>query len=975
MPPKRRRRFQGLYYHSSPPKVMPMNGQAGGQNGRKRRDNEDFSVKLSTIRIWIHEKDIGKLTRILWAGQGNRLSQQASNNGRVKRFLAAVPHVMNAIKDLHQAVIDNSLETVQAQLEPPVPSALVTCKDGNGLNIIHKAAGLGHTKILEYLVGIWPEGAHEVDITGKTPLHWAASAKNNMRCYTLLTQAGCDEEAVDYKMKTPSYYRHKPHEIERAFLVYVPEAPRVSPDSATDWEALSDDSGVVDTGAAGDAGSKKLDIKVPPSVNGRKSLDDSLENTSELDTNDGTSANEDDDLSKADVEPEAEVVSPLQRRPETPATFNTINGDGDGEDSEAEDVIASGSNGGDPQEDQPPGGGGSEPQEDDGNESLTSAMAIEGFVQGAPEDYTVQSQTAVDEGERIKRIVDAGDLEQLAEIVLNGEGGSLVGLKSQEPEIQAFLNNVPSYMEKIHRVHDAARDGGLLALQQALDRRKFAIAKNDISPNGSTPLHVAVLFGHTDIVRYLASRFPETMTITDNDGRTALHYAATIKDNGHFYNMLLQLGANPKVLDKLGHSAEFYLDKDKAKNILNYTELLNIFGAEELENQLLNDQGQAQPVSFQANPIFKTEQGKYLANSLADPLIKALTEIANKRPKDPVAYLTNYLQHFMGDRKPMTEVQVHSGSSKASTSSTSTLALAKSNASSNPRLASTRNGPGPTNADLIELDSRSLAEEEDAEGALAVQHMEERDEHGQSMLHFACARSHRRGALYTLIEESGIDITYRDELYRTARDVSLQANQPNNAAEIDRYVLAQAVIGNVEPFEQLALQGYDHILDIEDENGQSIIDVVQSRQHEALGEFLTNLRALEETREELHQMIRENNMERVMELTDVANAKWLVKTKNYYGRTALHIAVLKESEEVVQRLVKICPEALKIPDNLDRTVLHYAMGTNALETVSRILIQNGAKRTAKDLKGRQPSYYFINKADILRLQEEEEESR
>lgn len=46
-------------------------------------------------------------------------------------------------------------------------------------------------------------------------------------------------------------------------------------------------------------------------------------------------------------------------------------------------------------------------------------------------------------------------------------------------------------------MHDAARDGGLLALQQALDRRKFAIAKNDISPNGSTPLHVAVLFGHT----------------------------------------------------------------------------------------------------------------------------------------------------------------------------------------------------------------------------------------------------------------------------------------------------------------------------------------------------------------------------------------------------------------------------------------------------------------------------------------------
>lgn len=140
------------------------------------------------------------------------------------------------------------------------------------------------------------------------------------------------------------------------------------------------------------------------------------------------------------------------------------------------------------------------------------------------------------------------------------------------------------------------------------------------------------------------------------------------------------------------------------------------------------------------------------------------------------------------------------------------------------------------------------------------------------------------------------------------------------------------------PFEQLALQGYDHILDVEDESGQSIIDVVQSRQNDALAEFLANLRGMEETREELHQMIRDNNMERVMELTAVANAKWLVKTKNYYGRenlflqkkiflmlidfpsgrTALHIAVLKESEEMVQHLVKICPETLKITDNVSR---------------------------------------------------------
>lgn len=36
----------------------------------------------------------------------------------------------------------------------------------------------------------------------------------------------------------------------------------------------------------------------------------------------------------------------------------------------------------------------------------------------------------------------------------------------------------------------------------------------------------------------------------------------------------------------------------------------------------------------------------------------------------------------------------------------------------------------------------------------------------------------------------------------------------------------------------------------------------------------------------------------------------------FLGRTALHIAVLKESEEIVDCFVNICPEALKIGDNV-----------------------------------------------------------
>uniref|UniRef100_W8BBU3 Serine/threonine-protein phosphatase 6 regulatory ankyrin repeat subunit B n=1 Tax=Ceratitis capitata TaxID=7213 RepID=W8BBU3_CERCA len=1049
MPPKRRRRFQGLYYHSSPPKVLPMNGQASNQ-GRRKRDIDEFSVKLSTIRIWMHEKDIGKLTRILWAGQGSRLCQQASTNSRVKRFLAAVPYVMNSIKDVHQAVIDNNLETLQAKMEPPVPPALITCRDANGLNLIHKAAGLGHTKILEYLIGIWPDGAAETDITGKTPLHWAASHKNNMRCYTLLTQAGCDEEAMDYKMKSPTYYRHKPHEIERAFLVYVPEAPRVSPDVATDWEALCEDTS---------DGGKKLDIKIPD-TNGfhGRSTDDSIENTSEVDLNDGISATEEeqpappktagngdesapatpakdnDEAAVVEVapeetpkengematseengheEPEAEAEAELEAaettdeaaaEPEAVENADAeVEATAEKHNRENETAAASESenesrNGYESDnEPEPEAQSDAEPDDEvlvvtdhrsaekldenhnedkydngDAASSPTSSLAIEGFVAGASEDNRVQSQSAAYVHEvltlsiqsDVREAIESGDMEQLAQIVLNGDGNKLVNMESHNPDIQAFLNNVPNYMSKIRRVHEASREGSLLALQQALDRRKFAVAKDEISPNGATPLHVAVVFGNTDIVRYLAARFPETTTITDSDGRTALHYAATINDNGHFYNVLTQLGANSKALDKLGHTPEFYQNKEEAKDILNYKQLLSNFGAEELEGELLNDQGQAENTSSQMNPIFKTEQGKYLANNLADPLIKALTEIANKRPEDPVAFLANYLQNYLHQRDP-TEA-----SNSGKTNSTATLM------SNSGMLRRTDNGlrsSSNTNGDEERIEEDHISDLDVEEETNA--NLDDRDEHGQSMLHFACARSHRRGALMHLIEESNIDITYRDELYRTARDVSLQANQPSNAKDIDRYVLSLAVIGDVKPFEKLAVEGYDHIVDITDDNDMSIVNIALERGHEELASFLRNLRGLEELREELHQMIRDGNVGRVREIVAEPNGKWLLKAKNYYGRTALHIAILKENEEVVDHFVHVYPEVLKIGDNLERTALHYAMGTNAIESLSRILILKGAKRTTKDLKGRQPSYYFMNKADILRLQEEEEENR
>ncbi|KFB49184.1 AGAP009820-PA-like protein [Anopheles sinensis] len=102
------------------------------------------------------------------------------------------------------------------------------------------------------------------------------------------------------------------------------------------------------------------------------------------------------------------------------------------------------------------------------------------------------------------------------------------------------------------------------------------------------------------IVRYLAGRFPETLSATDDDGRTPLHYAATLKDNGHFYNLLTHLGANAKVEDNLNHSAEYYLGHVQSQGILSHRQLLRDYGAkEELADEMLNDQ----EIPFNRHPI------------------------------------------------------------------------------------------------------------------------------------------------------------------------------------------------------------------------------------------------------------------------------------------------------------------------------------------------------------------------------------
>lgn len=64
--------------------------------------------------------------------------------------------------------MENNLDDLINITSPPVPKGLLSSKDVNGLTPLHKAAGLNHLAIVEYILRTNPITAMDVDATGKT---------------------------------------------------------------------------------------------------------------------------------------------------------------------------------------------------------------------------------------------------------------------------------------------------------------------------------------------------------------------------------------------------------------------------------------------------------------------------------------------------------------------------------------------------------------------------------------------------------------------------------------------------------------------------------------------------------------------------------------------------------------------------------------------------------------------------------------
>lgn len=66
--------------------------------------------------------------------------------------------------------------------------------------------------------------------------------------------------------------------------------------------------------------------------------------------------------------------------------------------------------------------------------------------------------------------------------------------------------------------------------------------------------HKAAGLGYTDIAREILERCPATVAAQDNEGKTPLHYAAALKDDGVMYDLLTEHGADESKLDNVSTS-------------------------------------------------------------------------------------------------------------------------------------------------------------------------------------------------------------------------------------------------------------------------------------------------------------------------------------------------------------------------------------------------------------------------------------
>jgi len=223
-------------------------------------------------------------------------------------------------------------------------------------------------------------------------------------------------------------------------------------------------------------------------------------------------------------------------------------------------------------------------------------------------------------------------------------------------------------------------------------------------------------------------------------------------------------------------------------------------------------------------PAIWSEEGKYLASVLGDALVKGLTQVSQERPTDPVVYLANFLKGYHSgpnskSNTPAPAAQIQAEEPKVLEANPEPeaemdeaiqdqAAAENSEQELTAPLQPPNDLPGDDLLDSDEqdemmqrlddevLDNEDAVEtQEDPEEQSSPEQQQMRDERGQSVLHFAASRPGGAQTIFSFLQNPAVNLAWRDENLKTARDVAAEMGRVENVMSVDSFIVTLALQG------------------------------------------------------------------------------------------------------------------------------------------------------------------------------------
>ncbi|VBB34297.1 unnamed protein product, partial [Acanthocheilonema viteae] len=469
----------------------------------------------------------------------------------------------------------------------------------------------------------------------------------------------------------------------------------------------------------------------------------------------------------------------------------------------------------------------------------------------------------------------------------------LIKLQMIRPQTSSSMDSSNIKLDKIDAIHKAVEEGDIDQLITLIDIDKFSVARDRY---GMTPLHIAILHGQTNVVRYLLSKYPSCVNATNHTGRTALHYAFASQASQVMVKLLQKAGADNFIEDKFGHTPLYYQNNANQldiKMMIKDNDQMDELITGQVSGPLLQDLEESISDWIHIGNLRKLDS--LVLNGYVDLLSGRIQEV-----NDPD------IRHFL-NALPLYQIKIDTIHKAIEADNIQTIKILIDRK----KMAFCRDARHltPLHKAII------LGQMEIAKFLIKnyPQTTNAMDEKKRTPLHYAAALSDG-GYMYKKMRGVGADSKISDSIIHNRVTSSyLQSN-------IHQWLRD----GNIGKLEQLVLSGCGDLLfghTTNNTNSKTFLDYLNT--------YLDKIG-------EIHEVIKKGDLKRVKELI---NSKKLAVARNRLGHTPLHTAIIYEQTEIIRYIASSFKSALNASDYNKRTPMHYAAATRDGGHYMKILIK------------------------------------